>query len=153
MLVGGNALERHQREFRPTLYADTEKRVDAFWRSVAAGMAPLPNYARDGETLASVIGVPTQETIDLREDLHAEQLAIDFLEAKAAEKTASIRAETAKAELIETIGTAGFAMLPGHRISAGMTKSSLGTLITEDMVGTYVGARKGWRRFDVKGNA
>jgi hypothetical protein len=31
-----------------------------------------------------------------------------------------------------------------------MTKGSAGTLITEAMVGTHVGARKGWRRFDVK---
>ena len=48
------------------------------------------------------------------------------------------------------IGAAGSALLGCHRIGCNQTKGSPGTLITPDHVGTTIGARKGYRRFDVK---
>lgn len=149
-LVGGNDPRRFPMEFRPSVYASIEARVAEFWRSVEGGKAPKPDYARDGETIASAIGAPDDTLIDLRRNNRAALLAADFLEAKAREKAAARDADAAKAELLETIGTAGAAMLEGYRIGCGMTKGSAGTLITEEMVGTTIGARKGWRRFDVK---
>lgn len=151
VLVGGNKLERFQYDFRPKIYADIEARVAAFWQSVRDGKAPKPDYSRDGRTLIDVIGAPTDEVIDLRNDFDAGALAGDYLAAKEAEKAAAQRADTIKAQIIEKIGTAGFALLPDHKISATQTKGSPGTLITEAMVGTTIGARKGYRRFDVKG--
>jgi predicted phage-related endonuclease len=150
ILVGGNELRRFQMEFRPRLYAEIEARVVAFWQAIAAGDAPRPDFTRDGATLIEVLGEPTDEVVDLRDDNYAEELAIQFLAFKAAEKTAAQQAEACKNELLMKIGSAGRAMLPGHKVGCNQTKGSPGTLITEDMIGTTIGARKGWRRFDVK---
>lgn len=34
-------------------------------------------------------------------------------------------------------------------ITCGTTKDSIGTLVTPEMVGTYIGARKGYRQFRI----
>lgn len=150
VLVGGNELRRFQYEFRPTVYAEVERRVADFWQSIEAGRAPKPDYARDGASIATVIGEPDDTLIDLTRNNRAALLAAEFLDAKSRAKAADADAEAAKAELLETIGTAGAAMLEGYRVGCGMTKGSAGTLVTQEMVGTHVGARKAWRRFDVK---
>jgi hypothetical protein len=150
VLVGGNELRRFQYDFRPAIYADILARVAAFWQSVEAGKPPKPDYTRDGATIIETIGDPGDTLIDLSRNNRAGILACEFLDAKSRAKAADLEAETAKAELLEIIGENGTAKLEGYRIGCGMTKGSAGTLITEEMVGTHVGARKGWRRFDVK---
>jgi predicted phage-related endonuclease len=150
VLVGGNKLERFQYDFRPKVYADIEARVAEFWRTIEAGKPPKADYSRDGDTIAAVIGEPTDTLIDLSRHNRAGILACEFLDAKARAKAADLEAEATKAELLEIIGEAGAAKLEGYRIGCGMTKGSAGTLVTQEMVGTHVGARKGWRRFDVK---
>lgn len=150
VLVGGNKLERFQYDFRPKLYTEIEKRVGEFWASVRAGKPPKPDYRRDGDVIQEMIGSPSDTLIDLTRHNRAGILAADFLDAKARMKAAEAEMEAAKAELIEVIGDNSLAQLEGYRISCGMTKGSAGTLITENMVGTHIGGRKGWRRFDVK---
>jgi predicted phage-related endonuclease len=150
VLVGGNSLERFTYEFRPKIFADIERRVVEFWQSVRANDPPPPDFARDGDTLAQLLGEPTEEVIDLRHDNAADDLALNFIMAKQRRDEAEQDMEEAKTALLMKIGDAGYAMLPNHRISANQTKGSAGKLVTEEMIGTYVGARKGWRRFDVK---
>jgi predicted phage-related endonuclease len=150
VLVGGNELRRFPYEFRPKIYADIERRVTEFWQSVRANDPPQPDFARDGEALAAVIGEPTEEVADLRHDNAADDLACEWLNAKAAMKQAEQRVEEAKNALLLKIGTAGMAMLPCHRISAGMTKGSADKEITAEMVGQVIKGRKGYRRFDIK---
>jgi predicted phage-related endonuclease len=153
VLVGGNQLQRFQYDFRPKLYAQIEARVVAFWQSIRANDPPLPDFTRDGDTLTAVLGEPTDELIDLRHDNHADHLAAEFLAAKADRNAAETRMEAAKCELLLKIGNAGRALLPAHAIGANQTKGSTGTLITAEHVGTTIGARKGYRRFDIKERA
>lgn len=150
VLVGGNQLKRFQYDFRPAIYAEIEARVTAFWQSIRANDPPAPDYSRDGDTLAEVLGEPTDEVIDLRHDNHADHLAAEFLAAKAERNAAEARMDIAKCELLLKIGDAGRALLPAHTIGANQTKGSPGTLITAEHVGTTLGARKGYRRFDIK---
>ena len=149
-LVGGNQLERFTYEFRPAIFAEIEKRVTAFWQSIRANDPPAPDFARDGRTLAEVLGEPTDEVIDLRHDNAADHLACEFLAAKAEIKAAEQRAEEAKNALLLKIGDAGRALLPSHRIGANLTKGSPDKVITADMVGEIIKGRRGYRRFDVK---
>jgi predicted phage-related endonuclease len=151
MVLGGNTdIERSQNLFRPKLYAETERRVVEFWESVRAGKPPKPDYTRDGAVIQEVIGEPNDTLIDLTRNNRAGLLAADYLDAKARMKAAETEMEAAKAELLEAIGDNSVAQLEGYRIACAMTKGSTGTLITEAMVGTHVGGRKGWRRFDLK---
>lgn len=150
VLVGGNELRRFQYEFRPALYAEIERRVTEFWQGVRTGDAPEPDFARDGRVLTEVLGEPDDTLADLRADNGADDLAVSFLQAKARAKEAEAEAEEAKNRLLLKIGSAGSALLGCHRIGCAQTKGSAGTLITADHVGTTIGARKGYRRFDVK---
>lgn len=149
-LVGGNKLEKWEGEFRPRLYAEIERRVIEFWQSVRANDPPPPDFARDGDTLTQLLGEPTEEVIDLRHDNAADDLACEWLMAKQAMKAAEQRVEEAKNALLMKIGSAGFAMLPNHRISATQTKRSPDKEITAEMVGTIIKGRKGYRRFEIK---
>lgn len=147
-VMGGNSdLERFQYEFRPKLHAEVERRVAEFWEDVSAGREPPVDYSRDGKTLVEALGEPTEELADLRDNLEAEQEAMDFLAAKAARDDAERRMEMARCRLIERIGTAGRALLPGHKLSANMTK---GTPDREAKPGEIIKGRRGYRRFDLK---
>lgn len=150
VLVGGNSLERFTYDFRPAIYAEIEKRVETFWQRIRANDPPRPDFARDGATLQEVLGEPTDEVRDLRCDNHADALAREYLEAKAAAKEAETRADVAKCELLLKIGDAGSARLGLHRITCGMTKGVPDKEITPDMVGTVLKGRKGYRQFLVK---
>lgn len=150
ILVGGNELRRFQMTFKPAIFADMERRVVEFWQSVRAGDAPKPDFSRDGDAIVEVLGEPNDETADLRGDNSVTGLADEFMRAKEAAKAADLRADVAKAELLFRIGSAGYAMLPLHRISCGQTKGSPDKVITQDMVGQVLKGRRGYRRFDVK---
>jgi predicted phage-related endonuclease len=147
VLVGGNELRRYQYEFRPALFAKIEAAVVAFWQSIAANDPPRPDFARDGATLAEVLGEPTDEVIDLRRDNEADHLACEFLAAKADVKAAETRAEEAKTALLLKIGDAGRALLPSHRITTGMTKT---TPDRPAEPGEIIKGRKGYRQFLLK---
>lgn len=150
VLVGGNSLERFQYDFRPRVYAEIERRVNDFWSSIRANDPPPPDFGRDGEALREVLGEATEEVADLRHDNRADELAREWLEAKAMSKDAEERMERAKTELLTKIGTAGYAMLGLHRISCNQTKGSADKVITAAMVGDVIKGRRGYRRFDVK---
>jgi predicted phage-related endonuclease len=54
VLVGGNKLERFRYDFRPKIYAEIEKRVEAFWQSIEANDPPPADYTRDLDTVADL---------------------------------------------------------------------------------------------------
>lgn len=147
VLVGGNNLERFQYAFRPKLYDNIEARVEAFWTDVRHGIAPRPDYDRDGETLINVIGEPVDRLADLRDDMDAEQAALDFAAGKAMRDQGVAQMDAAKARLIERIGDADRALLPSFRIGCGMTK---GSPDREASAGEIIKGRRGYRRFDLK---
>lgn len=150
VLVGGNQLRRFQYDFRPKLFAEIERRVADFWSAVRANDPPPPDFTRDGDTLAEVLGEPTEATIDLRHDNAADHLACEYLAVKAEAKAATDRAEAIKCELLLKIGDAGFALLPAHKIGANLTKGTPDKEITAAMVGEVIKGRRGYRRFDVR---
>ena len=159
VLVGGNKLERFQYEFRPKVYAEIERRVDAFWQSIEADRAPSPDYQRDGETLATIYRDIGLEKIDLAGDNLAAAAAAEYQAASADESAAKKRKDAAKAELIHKIGSAAgtagelppakrvLATLPGFTVSA--------TLIDEipDRAaepGEIIKGRSAYRRLTLK---
>lgn len=146
-LTSGNRLSRHQEPFRPALFAEIERRVAAFWDDVREGREPPVDYTRDGKTLVEVLGDPTEELADLRDDLTAEQWAMDFAAGKAMRDAGEAQMEAAKTRLIERIGTAGKALLPSFRLAANRTKDTPDRVAKE---GEIIKGRRGYRRFDLK---
>lgn len=150
VLVGGNRMERFCNDFRPKLYAEAERRVEAFWESVHAGREPKPDYSRDGDTIAELYADAGDTLIDLRGDNLAMSAALEWLDADRACKEAADRRETARAELLEKLGDNNTGLLDGITVKATPVKATPDTIITEKMVGNVLKGRKGYRRFTVK---
>lgn len=150
ILVGGNELRRFQIQFRPKLYAEIEKRVEAFWQSVRDGKPPKPDYTRDGPAIAELYGESDGGLIDLRGDNLACIAAAEFLAADAESKAAAKRRDAAKAELMDKLGANETALLEGFVVKAATVKAIPDTIITAEMVGQTINGRKSYRRFAVK---
>jgi predicted phage-related endonuclease len=84
VLVGGNKLERFCYDFRPKIYAEIERRVADFWRSVEANDPPPADYARDLDTISALYREGTDDVVDLTADNLAHEAAAAFLFAKEA---------------------------------------------------------------------
>lgn len=150
VLVGGNKLERFQYDFRPKLFAETEKRVEAFWASVHENRAPKPDYTRDGSTIAEIYSDSNGGVIDLKGDNLAHIAAAEFLLADAESKAAAKRREAAKAELMDKLGENEVALLDGFVVKASQVAAIPDKIITADMVGQTINGRKSYRRFAVR---
>lgn len=147
VLVGGNKLERIQYDFRPKLFAEAERRVKAFWQSVAEGRAPKPDYSRDGDALKEVYSDQSAETVDLAGDNRASIAAAEYLTAAEEERQARARKEAAQAEIIEKMKDAAVGFADGFTIKATAVKP---TPDREAAVGEIIKGRKGYRRFTIK---
>lgn len=150
VLVGGNKLERFCYSFRPKIYAEIEKRVAAFWQSVEANEPPPADYARDLETLTDLYREGSDETIDLTGDNLAADAAHRFLWAREARTKAQAEEDTAKAELLDKLGTASVGMLNGYLLRA---TNVAGSADREAKPGEIIKGRKGHRRLTVKEQA
>jgi predicted phage-related endonuclease len=150
VLVGGNKLERFCYDFRPKIYAEIEKRVAEFWRSIEANEPPPADYARDLDTIADLNREGTDEVVDLTADNLAHEAAAAFLFAKEARLEAEKREDAAKAELLDKLGAASVARLNGFTVRATNVAALPPTEITADMIGTTIGGRKAYRRLTVK---
>lgn len=153
VLVGGNKLERFKYDFRPKLFAETERRVDAFWQSIADNKPPKPDFARDGDTIAELYADATDTLIDLQADNLAAIAAAEWLAADQECKAAAERRDAARAELMEKLGENTTALLAGFVVKAPLVKATPDSTITEKMVGQVLKGRKAFRRFSVKEQA
>lgn len=150
VLVGGNKLERFQYEFRPKLFEETERRVEAFWRSLADKKPPKPDYASDLGALKELYGEQGDETIDLVGDNRAAIAAAEYLAAATEERDAKARKEAAQAELIDKLKDAAVGFCDGFTIRATLVKAIPDR---EADPGEIIKGRKAYRRFNVKENA
>lgn len=149
VLVGGNELRRFEYEFRPVIYADIEARVAAFWRTVEAGDAPNPDYARDGDAIGALYPNATDAVVDLRTNNLAHDAAARWLSGKALEKQGKAQAEAAQAELLDALGEAGVALLDGMTVKCPTVKATPDRIIAADDIGTTIKGRKSYRRFSI----
>ena len=127
-----------------------KRAISKFWDDVEQGNEPRPNFYRDGEIIKALYSDDNGEMIDKTGDEKIEALASRFLRWKQEASNASAQKEAAKTELFNYLENNKGCFTDKYRISCGWTKDSQGTLVTEDMVGTHIGARKGYRRCDVK---
>lgn len=147
VLVGGNRLERFKYEFRPKLFAETEKRVEAFWQSLADNKPPKPDYANDLDAIKDLYAEQGDETIDLVGDNRAAIAAAEYLAAAAEERDAKARKEAAQAELIDKMKDAAVGFADGFTVRATLVKAIPDR---EAEPGEIIKGRKAYRRFTVK---
>lgn len=146
VLIGGNAVKVIEREADNKIHALIINKAAAFWQSIADGTPPAADYMEDARTIIALNSkVRDGAFIDASSDAIITQALADYqhlsVECSAMEKVKDAK----KAALLQLVGDAEKVVSGKYSLSAGMVKDSAGTTITQDMVGTVIGGRKGYR--------
>jgi len=145
-LVGGNEIKLMRRERDRVIGAAIRAKVAEFWASIEANKPPAPDYERDYDRIvrASLEHIE-DKTIEADDKLEA--LLAELKDIQDFRKTTEAKEKTLKAQIIEAAGTASRIRASSGTLSCGFSKPNPGKLVTADMVGTYIGARAGFRVF------
>ena len=146
-LVGGNRVRWVRRNRDRTIGEQIRDRVAEFWNAVASNDAPSPDYTRDADYIVKSIHNSARDGEVVQADAELEELMKQYQFLRREADSADALCNQAKAKMLERIGTASKVTSSVATISCGMVKPNPGTLITPEMVGTYVGARQGYRSF------
>tara|TARA_R110000822_G_scaffold305167_2_gene430725 strand:- start:462 stop:1421 length:960 start_codon:yes stop_codon:yes gene_type:complete len=154
-LVGGNTQKIIYRERNREIGANIREKVAEFWKRVDHNAPPKPDYVADAPYIIKTLRGEATHGLVAEADNNVEELIKQYaFVTSEASDLAKIK-ESYKAQILELIGDASKVLSTQGTISCGMTKPSAGTLVTADMVGSYIGGRKGFRgfRFNAKKGA
>lgn len=148
-LVGGNDIKILHRKREREIGQVIRARVKQFWDRVERNDPPAPDYMADAEFIARTLRrnadadkvIEANETLDelIARYMHVSKEAADLDRLK----------DSVKAEILMVIGDAGKILSTHGTVNCTTTKDSVGTLVTPEMVGTHIGARKGYRQFRI----
>lgn len=125
-------------------------RVKEFWQDVESGDEPSPNFDRDGAVITELFRGRWAPELNKTGDGEFEALLSRWLREKREAKAFDAAAKATQAEIHLMLGEAAGAYTNRYKATATFTKDYAGKLVTEDMVGTYIGGRKGYRQLRVK---
>lgn len=140
VLVGGNSPKVLIRE-RDRVVGDLiERRIRAFWKSLADDQPPPPVYPADAEAVCRLHGYAEPgKVFDAQGDAEIAALCADYQQAGADEKSAKERKDTARAQILTKIGDAERVLAAGFSVSCGV--------VGEAEIPAYT--RKAYRNFRV----
>jgi len=149
-LVGGNTLRHTKRVKDEAVGRVILRKVAEFWQMVRDDRPPPPDFTRDAKLIAALYNKSNPgEVIDLSGDQKADELVYYFHSAQESVALMQRKIDEYKAQMLEIIGTAEKAVGSKWSISAKEVAGTPGKIVTQDMVGTYINQRKGYRRFAV----
>jgi len=147
-MVGGNDPKVILRNYDSDIGRSIRAKVAAFWETVDSGRAPSADYTRDADLVARLHSRSNAgEILDTTNDVEFERLVLEYQTLSVQIDELDAQRKAHKAQLLERIGAAEKVIGPWGSIAAGQVKASQGRLITAEMVGTYQGARSGYRNF------
>lgn len=139
------------------IIATLKGEISKFWDSVRAGEEPPVDFENDAEAVVRMLDFVPMSNITLGEE-HA-HLFQKYLEMADLEKQAKKAKDEAKTELLtlsieemkkhNTSQDKAVVKCGDHKLSISTVKGSAGTEITAEMIGTYYGARTGYKRLTV----
>jgi putative phage-type endonuclease len=144
-LVGGNTPMPFYRMRNLHHGMAIKEKIEGFWQRFGDGRVPDPDFTRDGDIIAMLLGDDDGNTVDLSHNLRLAELSIIHGQASAEFDKAEKLKKACKAEILTLIGTAKKAVGDGFYVSAGTVKGSAGTLVTPELVGKVIGGREGYR--------
>lgn len=149
-LVGGNTLKITRRNRDDAVGRVILRKVAEFWAMVHDDRPPPPDFTRDAKLIAALYNRSNPgEVIDMTGDSKANELVFYYASTQESIAVMQREIDKYKAQLLEIIGTAEKAFAEHWSISAKEVAGSEGKIVTQDMVGTYINQRKGYRRFAV----
>ena len=124
-LVGGNRTFLIRREPAPGIHESILAKAADFWKSVDAGAAPKPDFARDADFIAKLYRtVKPGRVIDVAGDEEIDDLVGNYRQCREAIEEHEAHKKEIKARLLTKIGDAEKALGKGFSISAGAVKST-----------------------------
>lgn len=146
-LVGGNEQKVILRNRDQGIGKDIRSKASQFWERIAANRPPSPDYTADAEYIIKQLHADADAGLVAESDSDLDQLIEQYAYlSKTVTEQETLKLAT-RAQILERIGKASKVLSPLGSIACGVTKDSPGTLITPAMVGTFQGARKGYRNF------
>ena len=147
-LVAGNTPRTYAVPRRPAVIAEIERRVTAFWRSIAEGRAPEPTgHDRDAETVRALHPDLDDAEADLSDDNEAPILCAEMLRQGAIRREAAEAEAEARARLLVRLADHGRAIVPGFRVSVSVTPAKPERVA---LAGEKIPGRAEARRLNVK---
>lgn len=123
------------------------KAVREFW---AITEAPAIDYERDKSVLAKIAPkCDPNRTLDATQDATTTELAAMYKAEKDLEVQSKKNADKFYTMLMERLGDAKYAWTNSHKITVSDVKATEGKLVTPEMVGTYIGARAGFKKLTI----
>lgn len=147
VLVGGNETKIVLRKRDPEIGSDIRAKVAAFWDRVKANEAPSPDYSRDAEFIIKQLATQVDPGLVVEATPELEDLIEKFNFCQKAYLDMQAEKRKLQADILKKIGTASKVVTSFGSLSCGPVKGKAGTLITQEMVGTVIGATEGHRNF------
>lgn len=121
-----------------------------FWADVEAGREPKPDFYRDAPVIAELYKNAGGDLANFTDNEEYDALVARFSRLKEQANAFDKDVKAAQAELHLFLADKGGGISDNWQVKAGWTKGSPGTVVTKDMVGTVIGAKKPHRRCDIK---
>lgn len=148
--IAGNRGVVIERERDEPVIAAIKAKVAEFWRTVDAGEEPAAVMPGDADAVIRLNQYAQPgKLVDASGDVEIAAMVLEYKRLSADEAKAKEDKEVVKADLLKAIGDAEKVLLEGWTISAGIQAETPPTLITENMVGTSYGGRKGFRNLRI----
>lgn len=144
-LVGGNTPHVVERAIDADICERILAESEAFWASIRDNQPPEPDYVKDADYLRQELYPHADEGREVEAGQAADAWMRDLAAWQERAKEADEEVTELKSRLLEHAKSAAVVRGTTHWLACGETKASPGKLITSDMVGTYIGARKGFR--------
>lgn len=120
--------------------------ASTFWAHVDEGVAPKPDFYRDAEVIKALYPIIGEQPVDMKEDLELEALLSKFSRLKAELKSNEEEANATKAEIHLRLGATGVAYTDRFKVLTKKVGGSAGKPVTQEMVGTIIGAKMPYRQ-------
>ena len=148
-LVGGNTMKVVKSKRDPEIGKLLTEKVKNFWEKIQSGTEPNPDYTKDAQYIMKNLCNQADASTILNADPEMDQLIADYIAVNAEYKSLNTTRDAIKAQILSMSQNASKIISQHGTINCAMSKGSKGTIVTEDMVGTLINARKSYRGFRV----
>lgn len=151
VLVGNDTLKIYPRKRDERIIKAIEARVASFWEDVHNNNPPEVDYEKESDAVIRMYSQAnsSDEVIDMSSDEKLDELVCDYILAKDNANQEEEKAEAIKAEILSIVQDSKAVKTETFKLNLGMVKDSQPTIVTQDMVGSSIGGRKGYRMFKV----
>ena len=148
-LVGGNTMKVVKSKRDPEIGKLLTEKVKNFWQRIKTNTPPDVDYTRDSQYIMKNLCNQADASTILNADPEMDQLIADYIAVNAEYKSLNTTRDAIKAQILSMSQNASKIISQHGTINCAMSKGSKGTIVTEDMVGTLINARKSYRGFRV----